>query len=71
MQEKQKRLVKAVKEDSIQAQIDLASYIETIASTAARHENTNIKGIRNTRKREQNKSHVDYANDMKEGIDNE
>lgn len=58
----QKELVKAVTCDKIQAQIDLAKYIEAVVSAAASHEDVRIKAIRNTRKREQDKTHIDYMN---------
>lgn len=58
----QKELVKAVTCDKIQAQIDLAKYIEAVVSAATSHEDVRIKAIRNTRKREQDKTHVDYMN---------
>lgn len=56
----QKELVKAAAPDNIQAKIDLAQYIETIAANVGDHEGANIKEIRNTRKREQKKTHIDY-----------
>lgn len=60
IQEGQKAIVKTAAPNNIQAQIDLAQYIEAIVSTAATHENVNVKSIRNTRQREQAKTHVDY-----------
>ena len=60
MQTEQKEIVKACASENTQAQIDLASFIETIASTAASDGNTSIKGIRSNRKREQAKTHIDF-----------
>lgn len=60
MQTGQKEIVKACASENTQAQIDLASFIETIASTAASDGNTSIKGIRSNRKREQAKTHIDF-----------
>lgn len=60
MQTEQKEIVKACASENTQAQIDLASIIETIASTAASDGNTSIKGIRSNRKREQAKTHIDF-----------
>lgn len=57
----QKELVKAAIEDNIQAQIDLAQSIEIIAATANNPDKVNVKSIRNTRQREQNKSHINYV----------
>lgn len=63
----QKELIKSAANDRTQAQVDLAKYIETIASSAIRHEEVNIKDIRNTRQKEQSKVHIDY---MKVGEEN-
>lgn len=60
LKESQKELVKAVKGDNTQAKIDLASYIETIASAAMKSENISTKGIRANRQKEQAKTHRDY-----------
>ena len=60
MQTEQKELVKTFSDANTQAQIDLASFIETIASTAASEGNTSIKGIRSNRKKEQEKTHIDF-----------
>lgn len=57
----QKELVKAATADNIQAQIDLAQSIEIIAATANNPDKVNVKSIRNTRQREQNKSHINYV----------
>lgn len=64
MQKSQKQIVKDAIPKNTQAQIDLANFIEIIALNARKHDDTNIKGIRNTRKKEQKKLHIDY---MKEG----
>ena len=61
LQRSQKELVKAVTADNIQAQIDLAQSIEIIAATANNSDKVNVKSIRNTRQREQNKSHINYV----------
>lgn len=68
LKKNQKELIRTVTNDKIQAQVDLAKYIEVIASTAASHEDVSIKAIRNTRHKEQSKAHVDY---MKVGAINE
>ena len=52
LQEEKKSLVQAAETASIQAQIDLAAHILNIADNAIKHENTDVKGIRETRKRE-------------------
>ena len=61
-------MLKNASEENQQAKIDLAAHIENIARRAKRAENTKIKDIRKTRKREQRKRHVDF---MKEGVANE
>lgn len=60
LKESQRTIVKAAASANTQAQIDLASCIEAIASTAIRGGGTSIKGIRDNRQREQAKTHVDY-----------
>ena len=66
LQRGQKELVKAATADNIQAQIDLAQSIEIIAATANNPDKVNVKSIRNTRQREQIKSHINY---VQEGIE--
>ena len=61
----QREIVKSVSTVNRQAQIDLAEHIEVIANNKATNINTNLKNIRNTRKREQSKAHIDL---LKEGI---
>lgn len=65
LKDRQKILVKDVAEDNLQAQIELASHIEAIVSSATIPENVDIKGIRKNREKEKRKNHVDYA---KEGV---
>ena len=54
----QKSHKNALRCTNLQAQIDLARHIETIANAHPRNENTNIKQIRQTRKHEQRKTHI-------------
>jgi transposase InsO family protein len=68
LQEGQRALVKEMAADNLQAQINLAEHIEIIAHNVCGTSDVNIKNIRNTRKREQNKYHVNY---MKGGAVNE
>lgn len=63
MQTVQKELVRAAKEPNLQAQIELANHIEAIVSSTGSHGDVNIKGIRGSRQRERNRSHVDYVKD--------
>ena len=53
-----KELLKGTVNSAIQAQIDLANNIETVANTVAERSVSSIKNIRETRKRERRISHV-------------
>lgn len=57
---KQKKVVAGEKERNLQAQIALAEHIQTIANPITHKDDTNVKQIRKTRKREQEKAHKDY-----------
>ena len=46
--------------NNLQAQIDLASHIETIVDTVDGQIDVNIRDIRSTKKREQSRCHQDY-----------
>lgn len=66
LQTLQKVIEKEVKQDNIQAQIDIARHIETIAQNANHTVSVNIKNIHNTRKQEQSKCHQNYMKGIKE-----
>lgn len=66
MQDGQKSIAKNEMRNNLQAQIDLAQHIEAIVGSVSGTTDVHMKNIRNTRKREQMKSHRDY---MKEGRD--
>lgn len=68
LQDCQKAIVKEAFSENLQAQINLAEHIETIAHNLCDSSDVHMKNIRNTRKREQRKRHVDY---LKEGVSNE
>lgn len=59
-------MIKKVSAENLQAKIDLAMHIQSIASNAVHTEDTKIKNIRKTRQREQRKRHKDF---MREGVD--
>ena len=64
MQSRQKALVHSVAEESLQAQIDLAAHIQAVAATSSRHNDVELKSIKNirqTRKQEQARTHRDYT----------
>ena len=63
MQQARKQTVTAATADNLQAQIDLAEHIQVIAAKG-KQTNVGIKNIRNTRKREQARTHIDF---VKEG----
>lgn len=60
MKKKQRKLVKDEEVARTQAEIRLAAHIEAISKNAVKSDKVNIKGVRETRKREQSKQHVDY-----------
>lgn len=64
MQSCQKAIIKETVSENLQAQIYLAEHINIIAQSICGHNNLQIKDIRDTRKREQSKTHKDY---LKEG----
>lgn len=61
IREKQNELIRNAQEENLQAKIYLAGYIETIARNSKRMCDVNIKGIRNNKRKERNKTHVDYV----------
>ena len=63
MQKARKQTVNAATANNLQAQIDLAEHIQVIASKG-KQTDVGIKNIRNTRKREQARTHIDF---VKEG----
>ena len=60
MKKRQRKLVKDEEVARTQAEIRLATHIEAISKNAVKSDKVNIKGVRETRKREQSKQHVDY-----------
>ena len=57
MQTAQKGIVKDAVKDNLQARIDLAAHIKTIANGSVSAGGTQIKSVRETRKRAQRKTH--------------
>lgn len=68
IKESQKAAVRAATADNMQAKIDLVEHIGVVADSATNQGNTSIKGIRDNRKREQRKAHIDY---VKGGTEND
>jgi uncharacterized DUF497 family protein len=52
------KMINDEKHNTIQGRINLGNYIESIASTATKQDNVNIKSVRKTRRKEQNKAHT-------------
>lgn len=61
IKETQKTALKATAADNMQAKIDLVRHIGIVAASATSQGNTSIKGIRKNRRREQQKTHIDYV----------
>lgn len=61
LRKNQRKLNKAVLKDKTQAEIELAEHIEVIANGAKKSERISIKSVRDTRKKEAHKSHIDYV----------
>jgi putative transposase len=61
LKERQRKIGKDAKEGQLQAEIDLARSIENIANHSQQTENVSIKGIRENRRIEQQKKHIDYV----------
>ena len=65
MQDRQKSISKSASKDVLQAQIDLANHITTIANATTRFEDTKIKDVRKSRKKAEAKIHRDYVSEVK------
>jgi len=64
----QRAVVRASERENLQAQIHLAQHIEAIAHSGRSSADVNLKDIRSTRQKEQNKQHRNY---MKGGTDHD
>ena len=60
LQDSQRTIMKNAARSNLQAQINLAQHIETIADGTGSHTDIRMKNIRSTRKREQSKHHRNY-----------
>lgn len=67
VRESQKAAVKAAAADNTQARIDLARHIGVIAAAAAKQGRTSIQDIRDNRRREQQKAHIDFVKESAAG----
>ena len=66
LQMNKKSLTRGVKQDNLQAQINLMRHIEAIAGNVKSSTNVNLQNIRDTRKREQHKHHRNYMGGAKQ-----
>ena len=60
VKEAQKNMERVLSGANMQAKIDLAAHIETIAHSVSNSDRANIKGIRTTRRKEQGRAHIDH-----------
>lgn len=60
VKEAQRNMEKVLSGANIQAKIDLAAHIETIAHSVSSSDRANIKGIRTTRRKEQGRAYIDH-----------
>lgn len=63
LRDSQKTLILGENRKSTQAQIDLARYIETIANNVCHKSDVKVKDIRQTRKHETQRVHIDFVKD--------
>lgn len=56
-----REMIKNAAEENLQAKIDLAEHIRSIAGNALHGEDTKIRDVRRTRQKEQRKLHVDFV----------
>ena len=61
-------IIKNAASENLQARIDLAKHIQDISGRAGKSEDTKIKNVRTTRRKEQRKRHMDF---VKEDAGNE
>lgn len=60
----QKELTKAYEDANLQARVDLANHIKTIAEQSKKGSNANIKDIRETRQRERIETHKNFIQEV-------
>ena len=60
LREGQKAVIQQAQKNNVQAKIDLASHILTIAGNAVKHDDVDIEGVRSARQRERERLHKDY-----------
>ena len=68
IKQRQTELIASAATDNIQAKIDLASHIQTIADNAVKKNDVHMDAIRHTRRKERANQHIDY---MKAGVEHD
>ena len=61
IKKKQRQIAGIANKDKLQAEIELAAHIEVISQNVTRSESVNLKSIRETRRKEQDKHHLDHV----------
>ena len=63
LKDRQRELVRSEREKQLQAKVDLAGHIEVITSRSAKHYSgeTKVRNIRDSRRKERMREHVDYT----------
>ena len=65
LRNKQRNIILSEMESSLQAEIDLSNHIEAVVSATSRQQDVQIKKIRQTRRKEQEKVHKDFTKEAK------
>ena len=67
IKKKQRQIAGTANRDKVQAEIELAAHIEVISRNTTKSNKVNLKSIRETRRKEQDKQHLDHVKEA--GID--
>lgn len=67
IKKKQRQIVGTANKDKVQAEIELAAHIEVISRNTTKRDKVNLKSVRETRRKEQDKQHLDHVKEA--GID--
>lgn len=67
VKKKQRQIAGTANKDKVQAEIELAAHIEAISRNITRRDRVNLKSIRETRRKEQDRQHLDHVKEA--GID--
>lgn len=67
IKKKQRQIAGTANKEKVQAEIELAAHIEVISQNATKSDRVNLKSVRETRRKEQDKQHLDHVKEA--GID--